>query len=182
VIAVVLLIIGAVVIAVIFGDDPPPALDSYMDGKGITYATADRHMHVRLPEQPKVETQSQPIGGLYLEQTTAVIMHDTYEMAVFEVHGLPAEMTAEQVQGALAGGMTGMVVAGDLDSKGTEPARFRGYDALRGSASDEKGASVEMLMFNTPEGMYGLIAHTRRGTEDVLTEMEESVRLTGIAR
>jgi hypothetical protein len=179
--AAVVLCIGAVVVVSIFGNDPPPALDGYMDGKGIVYTTADRQMQVRLAEQPDVQQQSLPINGATLDQTNAVIMHKTYEMAVFELHGLPAGMTPVQVRASLRGGMTGMVVAADLESKGTEPAKFRGYEALRGSARDDEGASVETLLFYTPKGMYGLVAHTRHGTKDVLREMEESVVLFGEA-
>ena len=173
----VLAIIGFGVLEAIFGNDPPPALDSYMDGSGVMYTTADGQVQVRMPEAPVIRNNSPLVNGITLLERDAIVHHNTYEVAVYEVHGLPPTLTADEMRRQLEGAATniGSSSGSGWRMEGTTRTTFRGHQAIEASARDSKGAHVEMLFFSKRGSFYGVVARTQRGTNDVLAEMEKSL-------
>jgi hypothetical protein len=167
------LFVGLVVAIAILGNNAPPALDGYMDGKGTTYSFPGDTASVRMPEEPELKTQNE--NGIVA--MLAGVEHKTYEMWFYKYEGaslrranpatIRTRLKAMTEASADAAGIS-------IERSNDHPVAGYPAHALHGTV---KGDQADAVFIYVRGKVYGLFVHTNKGSAQVLKEFEQSFRL-----
>jgi hypothetical protein len=167
-------VLGYGVLRGIFGNDPPSALDGYLDGGGITYSFPGEQTSVRLPEEPKFQTSTASVSGITVVISWAAVAHKTYEMDFYKYE---AEMLRQGnpaiIRRALEGGSNSAATAVGLTIQRTDDSPLDGLPA-RSVHGKVKGDQADLVMVYAKGNIYALFVHTKKGSTEVLKKFEES--------
>jgi hypothetical protein len=158
----------------IFGNDPPSALDGYLDGGGITYSFPGEQTSVRLPEDPRFQTSTATVGGITVVISTAVVERATYEMNFYKYEaGVLRQGDPGSIRRALEGGSDSAATAVGLSIQRTDDAPLDGRPA-RSVHGTVKGDQADLVMVYAKGNIYAMFVHTKKGSAAVLKKFEES--------
>lgn len=161
-----------------FSNDPPPALDAYMHGKGTVYALPHTRISARFPDKPAVETETatlssgQPISG-----QTVKVSKDTYEVAIMTIDmPVAVDGPVARQRFALVAGMQAMADRLHIDIHTGNDITVKGLTGIAAHGSWE-GDEIEAAMVADGRKVYVLMVHTRRGAHQVIEKLEDSVQV-----
>jgi hypothetical protein len=158
----------------IFGNDPPSALDGYLDGGGITYSFPGEQTSVRLPEDPRFQTSTATVGGITVVISSALVERATYEMNFYKYEaGVLRQGDPVSIRRALEGGSNSAATAVGLSIQRTDDAPLDGRPA-RSVHGTVKGDQADLVMVYAKGNIYAMFVHTKQGSTAVLKKFEES--------
>jgi hypothetical protein len=164
--------LGIAVAVAVFGNHPPPALDDYMHGKGVSYRSDDRHAIVRLPKSPDIEPMPGGVDG-----SVASATNEQYEVGFFEVHP-GAVLNQANARPVLDRFLEGEATGAGMRLSDKHETTFGGHLALVGNGN-KSGDQVELLVVYANNSVYGAIVHTKHGAADVMHELQQSLQISG---
>jgi hypothetical protein len=151
----------------------PSGTSSFVAGKGVVYSPADHAYTAQFPAQPKVDSQSNTVGGVNLTMHMALDANDDYEIGVGEMP-LPGGISRAQSDELLSGALTGGATAAHLTLANQQKIAVDGSPAIDAHAKDDAGYPVRILVIATQRHLYFLVVHAKQGTDRLFDALRAS--------